>query len=767
MTLKRLFTILAVALALSACKTPDCPQADYNVIPVPEVNLRHGSFILTPGLTIGYPESDGKMQRNAAFLASHAKEMTGIELNCQPGVGEITLKVDSLKITNAEAYEINVTRRGITVTGGSPAGVFYAIQTLRKSLPSEATNEVTMPCGTIKATPRFAYRGVLFDTARNFFSIEFLKEYLDIMALHGCNRFHWHLTDDQGWRFEVKAYPRLTEVGSIRKETQVGRNRADITYDGTPHGGFYTQEECRELVEYAAQRNIEIIPEIDLPGHMQSALAAYPELGCAGGPYEVRTRWGISEEVLCVGNPTTLEFLKTVLDEVMDVFPSSHIHIGGDECPRSRWHDCPKCQAKAAELGLKDDNHPKEAYLQSYIMTEVENYLKAHGRTIIGWDEMLEGSPSAGSTIMAWRAVRSGSDAAKEGHPVIMTPQRYCYYDTEQGTPDPSILHSAVLSLRLAYDFEPVPLGLSKDEEGLIIGVQANEWGEFIATEERAREMLLPRLAAMSEIQWIQPEKKDYFRFLENLPRLEAIYDKMGWNYYSAIDDNVNMVSRATGHGYEVTAAVMDGSPIHYTTDGSEPTVESPLYASPLVVESPQSIKMAAMRDSSMSPTVQTCYHISKSTFKPVTLLDQPALVHSHDGASMLTDGLKGPHNFRSGHWLGFEEQDVVATIDMEEPVEISSVSFSNCIYTALWLFNAVSAEVSVSKDGEHFETVASETYPEYTEHHYEIADHVLTFDPVTARFFRVSIECPKVLPPYHNGRAHALFMFVDEIALD
>lgn len=760
--------VLVAGIALSSCRTPDCQSADYNVIPAPAVTSRPGSFMLTSELDIACPASDETMARNAAFLSDYVEDMTGIRLNCVDGRGDITLKVDSVAVKNPEAYVINVRRKGITVTGGSPAGVFYAVQTIRKSLPQCSETMVAMPCGTIKGEPRFAHRGVLFDTARHFFTIEYLKQFIDVMALHGCNRFHWHLTDDQGWRFEVKAYPLLTQVGSIRKETQVGSDRTNARYDGVPHGGFYTQEECRELVAYAAERNIEIIPEIDLPGHMQAALAAYPGLGCTGGPYEVRTRWGISDEVLCAGNPATLDFIRAVMDELMEVFPSRYIHIGGDECPRVRWHDCPVCQAKAAELGLVDGEHPREAYLQSYIMAEVQKYLEDRGRRIIGWDEMLEGEASTDATIMAWRAVRSGVVAAQAGHQVIMTPTRYCYFDYDQVPPPPGVSTGVgLIPLRRVYDFDPVPAELTPAEKSLVIGCQANLWAEYVATEEKASTQLLPRLAAMSEVQWLDPDRKDYFRFCASLPRLEAIYDKMGIDYFKGVDDEVNVVSRVCSGGYEVSAGVVDGAPVHYTLDGSDPTAESPLYTEPIKVDGPVTLRMAALRDTVMSPVAQVRYFISKSTFKPATLEEQPALVHSYEGAALLTDGIKGPQDFRSGHWLGFEEKDATVLIDMQKPEKVSTLNFSVCVYTALWLFDAVSVELSASEDGSEFFPVVSESYPEPTEHHYEIADHNLNFEPVTARYFRIRIGCPKVLPAYHNGKGHALYLFVDEIALD
>lgn len=719
-------------------------------------------------MVIGYPAGDDAMCRNASFLASYVHELTGIQLACAEGKGDVVLGVDDTAVASPEGYLIKVGRSGVSITGGSPAGVFYGIQTLRKSLPAAASEAICLPCASLRGEPRFGYRGVLFDTARHFFSVDFLKQFIDVMALHGCNRLHWHITDDQGWRFEVKSYPLLTQVGSMRSQTQVGNSRTDIKYDGVPHGGFYTQDECRELVAYAAERNIQIIPEIDLPGHMQAALASYPALGCTGGPYDVRTSWGVSDDVLCAGNPATIDFLKAVLDEVMDVFPSSYIHIGGDECPRVRWHDCPRCQAKAAELGLTDGEHPKEAYLQSYIMAEIQQYLEAHGRHVIGWDEMLEGVASPDATIMAWRAVRSGVDAAKAGHHVIMTPTRYCYFDYDQATPAPGeTTAGGWLPLRQVYDFEPVPADLSADGSSLVDGAQANLWCEYVATEQRAMTQLLPRLAAMSEVQWLAPDRKDYFRFCSSLPRLEALYASMGAAYHEGLDDKVSIVASPSGNGYKVTAGVMDGAPIRYTTDGEAPTAESPLYDGPITISAPTVLRMAAQRDTLMSEPTEASFYVAKSTFKPVSIENQPALVHSYDGASMLTDGLRGPQNFRSGHWLGFEQKDLVATIDMQQPEEISSLFVSVNIYTALWIFDALSVEISASQDGREYAVVASESYPEFTEHHYEISEHRLSFDPVTARYFRVKVECPQVLPAYHNGRSHALYLFVDEIALD
>ena len=412
-------------LVLAAACSSVQQSADYRVVPLPnEITPMEGkAFTLDNRVKILYPEGDADMQRNAGFLAGYVLESTGKTLAVEAGATgshAIVLRL-GLQTENPEAYLLEVNEDQVTITGSSAAGVFYGIQTLRKSLPVAKDAQVVLPPVRVNDAPRFAYRGMMLDVCRHFFSLDSVKRYIDMLALHNINRFHWHLTDDQGWRIEIKKYPQLTQIGSQRKETVIGRNSGK--YDGIPYGGYYTQEEAREIVAYAKDRYITVIPEFEMPGHMQGVLAAFPELGCTGGPYDVWTQWGVSEDVICAGNDKSLELIKDVLAELIEIFPSEYIHVGGDECPKTRWEKCPKCQAKIRQLGLKDDKeHTAEQRLQSYIITEAEKFLNAHGRKIIGWDEILEGGVAPNATVMAWRGAGEGVKAAKMRHDVIMVP---------------------------------------------------------------------------------------------------------------------------------------------------------------------------------------------------------------------------------------------------------------------------------------------------------------------------------------------------------
>ncbi len=524
-------------------------RANYDVIPLPkEVKMDSVNvFTLRQGMGIAFDASNEEVYRNVQFFRQWVEEMTGIKLVLAPNDKKAAIRMTlgipakkgevqgELTEQQKEAYVLTVDKKGITIQAHQPVGLFRAAQTLRKSLPVVKNAEsVELPLVVIKDEPRFEYRGVLLDCGRHFFSVDMIKQFLDVMALHGSNQFHWHLTEDQGWRFEVKAYPNLAPVGSVRAETVVGPGNSGI-YDGIPYGGYYTQNDCREVVRYAAERYINVVPEIDLPGHMQSALHVFPHLGCTGKPMPVRTYWGVSREVLCGGNPETLEFLKTVLGEICDVFPSKIIHIGGDECPKDRWAKCEKCQAKIKELGIKGD--PKHRFhaehqLQSYINKEVEEFMKERGRAIIGWDEILEGGLSGESIVMSWRGTKGGIAAAREGHRVIMSPNVYSYLDHPQLKDygkQPRTTDSYLVSASKVYSFEPlIPDSLTAEQQRLILGPQVNVWTEHIKYPEHAFYMLLPRLGASSEVQWCLPEQKNFDEFKKRLPRLQKIYDMMG-----------------------------------------------------------------------------------------------------------------------------------------------------------------------------------------------------------------------------------------------
>ena len=550
-----------ILIVLFMVCAPACMRAEvanYRIIPLPKSVQMDTTqlFTLKAGMGIAYDASDPEMARNAQFLCQWVENLTGIKLVMTPDDKKAAVRFAlglpykkaknkkgvALTDQQQEAYTIIVDHNGIAIYARKHVGLFRAAQTIRKSLPlspqSSALSAVDFPFTTIIDEPRFGYRGAMLDVARHYFPMETLKSYVDVLALHGCNQLHWHLTEDQGWRFEVKALPELAKKGSVREKTVLGRNTG--VYDGQRYGGYYTQEQCRELVNYAAERYINIIPEIDLPGHMMGALHVFPNLGCTGGPYPVWPQWGVSRDVLCAGNPETMTFLKTVVGELCDVFPSKFIHIGGDECPKNRWKECPKCQAKAKELGLKDDGkHSIENQLQTWINHEMEQFLRERGRDMIGWDEVLEGGLTQDGIVMSWRGINGGIEAAKQHHRVIMTPTTYCYIDyyqlKDQGSQPLGI--GGYLPVSKVYSFEPlIPDQLSEEEQKYILGAQVNLWTEYVAYPEHVFYMLLPRLDAISEVQWCRPDQKDFDNFKTRLPHMKQIYDRIGVSYCRGLE---------------------------------------------------------------------------------------------------------------------------------------------------------------------------------------------------------------------------------------
>ena len=523
--------LLAVVL-FCACRPAVIEKGNLDVIPQPqEIVLAQDTtpFVINHSTTIIYPAANEKMHRTADFLATFIKEMTGTEVRVsdkEKGSNAIILAVDTT-MTHPEGYKLEITPEKVLLTGGSEAGVFYGTQTIHKALPILKDGKVAaaLPAGTVTDFPRFRYRRFMIDVGRHFFPVSYLKQMIDLMALHNINYFHWHLTEDQGWRIEIKKYPKLTEIGSRRDSTIIDWETKK--FDGKPHSGFYTQDEAREIVRYAADRFITVVPEIDLPGHTTAALASYPELGCTGGPYKVLCSFGVFPDVLCAGNEQTLQFTKDVLDEIMDIFPSEYIHIGGDECPKSRWEKCPKCQAKIKELGIKAlPKHSKENQLQTYFMSELEKEINAHGRRMLGWDEVLEGGLTPNSTIMSWRGIQGGIEAARQHHDVIMTPIQRLYFS------NPRINKMTGFEwMNRVYNFEPVPAELTDAEKKFVIGTQGCIWTEWTADSTKMEWQILPRMAALSEIQWTLPEHKNFDRFMERLPEMLKIYSDLGYSY--------------------------------------------------------------------------------------------------------------------------------------------------------------------------------------------------------------------------------------------
>ncbi|MBU0289578.1 beta-N-acetylhexosaminidase [Hallella faecis] len=528
-----LMVLLAAFMSFAGAMAADDNRvADYNVIPLPqEVTLtQKGAFVLTGATPIVYPEGDEQLKNDAQFLSDYIADVTALRLTTTSAKvkNAITLRLNK-KVQSKEGYVITVDKKGVVIEGATAAGVFYGVQTLRKSIPvDKSLTEVTLPGVVLKDAPRFGYRGVMLDCARHYFPVKFVKQFIDLIAMHNMNVFHWHLTDDQGWRIEVKKYPDLAKIGSVREKTVLGHN-SDV-FDDTPYGGYYTQEEAREIVKYAADRFITVIPEIDMPGHMIAALAAYPDMGCTGGPYKVSPIWGIMPDVLCLGNEKTYQFCEDVLSEMMDIFPSEYIHLGGDETPNVRWKECPKCKALMAKENLTPGK------LQGYFTNRIEKFVNSKGRRIIGWDEILDGDINQSATIMSWRGTAPGARGAKMGHDVIMSPSSHVYFDyyqTRQGESqwEEPLLIGGNLPIERTYSLEPVPEGADAETASHIIGVQGNLWTEYIAGPSLAEYQVLPRMGALSEVQWRPQGQKDFENYKMRQTRMLKLYDAYGLVY--------------------------------------------------------------------------------------------------------------------------------------------------------------------------------------------------------------------------------------------
>ena len=578
--MKRIFVILSLLAVLVSCGQNIPQDNTISIIPQPQsVVEMDGTFTITKDTRICLDDMSEEMLRVAGFLNDRLRQAAGFELEVVSEPGKANFIAFRNKEGVPESYTIDAGPDSFVVGYADGAGAFYAIQTLLQLLPVEIFSqevrkgiEWTIPCCSISDAPRFKYRGMHLDVCLHYFDLEFLKRYIDIMAAHKVNRFHWHLTEDQGWRLEIKKYPLLTEKGQWRKETVIGSLGSGI-YDGIPHGGYYTQEQVKELVKYAADRYVTIIPEIELPGHALAAIACYPELSCGlEDHYETATRWGIFKQVYCP-KESTFAFLEDVFDEVFELFPSELVHIGGDECPKASWKACPDCQALIKKLGLKD-----EYELQSYFVTRMEKYINSKGRQIIGWDEILQGGLAPNAKVMSWLGEEGGIKAAQQHHEVVMSPHQKYYLDYWQADPySEPLAMSGPTTLRTMYEYEPVPEVLTKEESKYIIGVEGCVWTEYMPTPERVEYMAWPRMCAIAETGWTHSEK-DWDGFTRRLEKHFGRLDGMGVDYCDAFFNPMIVFHKDTPHNMIVSMTVdAPDAEIHYTLDGSVPTIDSPV----------------------------------------------------------------------------------------------------------------------------------------------------------------------------------------------
>jgi hexosaminidase len=740
-------------------------QTTHAIIPKPqEIKFEKSSFEINKTTVISYDTelayaSVDLLQKKILTIALEKLALK----TSKPKANSIHFSL--AKTVAKEAYEITINGTGIEVRASSTEGFYYSYQTLLQLLPPavfgssyQAGLKFKFPGVQIKDQPRFGYRGVLMDVGRYYFPPFFIKKLIDQLAVHKMNTLHWHLTEDQGWRIEIKKYPKLTEIGSKRKESPQGYY-SDNKGDNTPHGGFYTQDEVREIVAYAQARHVTIIPEIEMPGHALAALAAYPELGCSGGPYEVKSKWGVEEQVFC---PTekTFAFLEDVLTEVLDLFPGTYIHLGGDECPKTTWKASAFCQ----DL-IKKENLVDEHGLQSYFTKRIDSFLTSKGRKLIGWDEILEGGLSPNATVMSWRGTSGGIAAAKQKHDVIMAPYSHMYLDYYQTNPkNEPLAIGGLTTLETTYSFEPYAKELNAEDKKYIKGVEALLWTEFVATPEKAEYMLYPRLSAAAEIAW-SPAAKDYTNFKMRLNSQLERYKFLGINYSKAIYDiDFSLEKNKMGDYTIKMASPNPGTQIRYTVDGSEPTDKSTLYSenkSPLLTSNPN--LAAALYSNSGKMLGKACgqpYTFSKSLGKKYTL-ENPADQYIGFGTNPLTDGLKS-FKYKNEEWVGFKDKNMNVTIELEQLSQVNRLDMSflsdqnNGIY--------LPAEVSIfaSKDGKEYTLAKKIDLGQSNQKSLFVQQINAGFETQTAKFVRVIAK--------NSGHANSdkknRFIMIDEVAI-
>ena len=714
--MKRILFLFICPLLAVACNKR--VVADYNVIPqVQNLSVKDGDvYVFDSSRKLVYDNQDSR--RSLELFAQDLEELVGIRPSVAAGTSEdakdnvyFTL---GLQDGRKEAYSINVSSDGILVRAVSPEGIYRATRTLLKSVGTEKTSSVEFPSAEVSDWPRFGYRGLMLDVSRHFSDVEMVKRTIDMLALHQLNIFHWHLTDDQGWRIEIKSHPELTEVGAWRDDTVVGRYLGGTDYptDGKRHGGFYTQEQIREIVAYAKERYIEIIPEIDLPGHTSAVLAAYPQLGCEDKEYKVANRWGVIRDVLCAGNPASLDLFKDIMDEVCDLFPGKYIHLGGDECVKDRWKACPKCQKKIRELGLKDGSrYSKEDYLQSWFMGEVASFVQSKGKRVIGWDEILEGVPMDDSVIMSWRGTEGGITAARMGHDVVMTPTSDMYFDQSQTLASQleEIPVGGFINVMKVYSYEPLPASLTPEQQKHILGCQANVWCEYMPEERIRQYQMLPRLAALSEVQWTMPERKNYKDFLKRLPKMLSIYDHYGYNYAKHIFDVACSYSVNVEKGsLEVSLSTLGNDPIYYTLDGTSPqTKKAMLYDdTPIVISSPSELKVSVLRNGKFTKE-ETLFKLdcNKATFKKVNISTTLNIMQAHLPHEILTDGIIGSLRCDDYRWMSCTGR-MSLVLDLGKSESFSRIGWVALNSKSENILVPQNVKIQISEDGKQYCTI-------------------------------------------------------------
>jgi len=754
------------------------------VIPQPyRIEMGKGVFTLSPKTGIFYFLGNTDMKPAVEYLAGRLRAATGFPLEIHdaaqlPKRDYMFFNFIRDEELGAEGHVVRVANDAVNLEANGTPGFFFAGQTLLQLLPPEAfrgekATRVTwsIPCVTITDTPRFGWRGMMLDVSRHFFPKEFVKKFIDYLAMHKMNVFHWHLTDDQGWRIEIKKYPDLTRVSAWRAD------RGNIYWSARPpqqpgeqatYGGFYTQHEIREIVRYATERFITVVPEIEMPAHATAVLSAYPQLSCTGGPFTVPTGglWPI-KDIYCAGNDSTFVFLENVLTEVIDLFPGTYVHIGGDEANKTEWKRCPKCQTRIKNENLKD-----EAELQSYFIKRIEKFLKTKDRRLIGWDEILEGGLPPEATVMSWRGTNGGIQAARADHDVVMTPTDYCYFDYYQG--DPGIEPIAIggfLPLKTVYSYEPIPDSLTPKEAAHIMGVQANLWTEYIPDPAKAEYMLFPRIAAIAELGWSAKKRLDWNDFTTRLDEHLRRYAAQGIPcaksaYNVSMRDSFAVLPHSR---FILLQAEIGEKNIHYTLNGKDPTTRSPQYKNPIRLTKSTTVKAATFRNGTRMGDVTSREFLLNSPKLRVVSVARPFDTQFQDvGDRGLVDNVRASLSSRDRNWHGMKQADVEAVIDLGITRSIRRITsgYHQCIPELIFLPSEV--EYAVSTDGKSYMPVATlaNDVPQSTQKQLT-KDFSARFSPIRARFVRIHARSLGSCPAWHKEAGQPVWVYLDEVFVE